>query len=126
METGPRRVYWEDLEPGMCVDTLSHKSDYDLWVVPCTAKHNREVTANTTLPGTNKWPDDRAVDKAATATCKAAFTKYVGVSYNNSHLQLDNSTTVKEDWEDGYRTVICFVFEPDHTSIKHSLRSSRQ
>lgn len=119
------RVYWEDLEPGMCIDTRKLDSDYDYWVVPCKAKHDREVVKTTTLPGTNTWPGDRAVAKLADSTCRAAFKKYVGISYNKSDLQVDFITTVKEDWQDGFRTAVCLVFDPDHKTIKHSLKGSR-
>ena len=89
------------------------------------AKHDREVVKTTTLPGTNTWPGDRAVAKLADSTCRAAFKKYVGISYNKSDLQVDFITTVKEDWQEGFRTAVCLVFDPDHKTIKHSLRGSR-
>ena len=125
-DTGPRRVYWEDLEPGMCVDTKKLKSDYDFWVVPCTKKHNREVVANTTLPGTTKWPGDKAVSKASDTVCRAAFKKYIGISYNRSGLQLDAYTTEEEGWAEGDRTAVCFVFDPDHATVTHSLKGSKK
>lgn len=125
-DTGPRRVYWEDLEAGMCIDTKKLESDYDFWVVPCGKKHNREVIANTTLPGTTKWPGDKAVDKASDTACRAAFKKYIGLSYNRSDLQLDVYTTDKEGWAEGDRTAVCLVFDPDHASVTTALKGSKK
>ena len=125
-DTGPRRVYWEDLEPGMCIDTKKLKSDYDFWVVPCAKKHNREVIANTTLPGTTTWPGDRAVGKASDTACRAAFKKYIGLNYNKSDLQLDVYTVDEQGWAEGDRTAVCFAFDPDHATVAHSLKGSRK
>ena len=125
-DSGPRRVYWEDLEPRMCLDTRKLDNGYDYWVVPCTAKHDREVLANTTLEGPTTWPGERAVDKLADTACRAAFKKYVGVSYDNSHLELEYLAAVKEDWQEGVRTSVCLVFDPDHKTISHTLKGSRE
>jgi Septum formation len=122
----PDRIYWEDVEPGMCLDEATHKSETDVWVVPCTTKHNREVVANISLSGTDAWPGDHAVSKAVTAACTAEFRRYVGISYAKSDLTLDFFGVDKEGWEDGDHTMVCLVFDPDHKMITHTLKGSRQ
>ena len=120
------RVYWEDLEPGMCIYTKKLDNGYDFWVVPCTKKHDREVLAVTSLPGTTKWPGDRAVSKLANTACRAAFKKYVGVSYNTSDLEVTFYTTDKEGWQEKDRTALCLVFDPDHPTTTHALKGSKK
>jgi hypothetical protein len=55
----PLRVYWEDLQPGMCVREDPNGMDYI--VVDCSAEHEEEVMSRGTLEGSKEWPGDAAL-----------------------------------------------------------------
>jgi hypothetical protein len=80
----PLRVYWEDLQPGMCVREDPNEMDY--LVVDCSAEHEEEVMSRGTLAGSDEWPGDTAVEDAALEKCKPAFATYVGRSWTSPYL----------------------------------------
>lgn len=121
---GPERIYWEDLMPGMCFVTPEDPAAISVTVVDCRTTHDHEVIGNTDLPGTDTWPGDDAVDKAAGEQCEKSFDSYVGVDYDLSELEIDYFTTDREGWEDGDHTLICMVFDPGDESLSKSLKGS--
>ena len=76
VDADAQRVYWEDLQPGMCVREDPNEMDYI--VVDCNAEHEEEVMSRSTLAGSDEWPGDAAVEDAALAKCEPAFATYVG------------------------------------------------
>jgi hypothetical protein len=78
------RVYWEDLEPGMCVREDPNEMDYI--VVDCRAEHEEEVMSRDTLAGSKEWPGDAALEDAADEKCESAFESYVGLGIDESQL----------------------------------------
>jgi Septum formation len=122
-------VYWEDLQPGMCVRILRIPGDpyaMDYTVVDCSAEHEEEVTSSTTLAGSQKWPGDDAVDKAAEKKCKSAFASYVGLGRAKSRLDQDFLTVDQDGWTDGDFTLICLVLDPDNDHLTRSLRGAHK
>jgi len=119
-------VYWQDVEPGMCIVDPEVPDDFDVQVVDCSAGHHTEVIARTSLPGTKTHPGDAAVDRVAMATCVREFDRYVGVAWDTSRLSVDYITTVLEDWERGDRTVVCLLFDPEADLMTRSFKGSRE
>ena len=119
-----KRIYWENLRPGMCVRNPSSASALYITVVDCRATHDEEVTLRALLTGTRKWPGDAAVDAAAEAKCHAAFASYVGVPFEQSRLETDFYTTDRTGWSAGDHRLICLVYDPDDSSLTRSLRGS--
>jgi putative regulator of septum formation/PH (Pleckstrin Homology) domain-containing protein len=120
----PLKVYWEDLQPGMCIREDSSPTDY--LVVDCNAEHQQEVMARSTLAGSDKWPGDAAVEDAAGEKCKPAFATYVGLGLDQSRLDWDFVTPDEESWTDGKVTLICVVWDPDHDQITRALRGAHE
>ncbi|HLM20908.1 MAG TPA: septum formation family protein [Propionibacteriaceae bacterium] len=120
----PLRVYWEDLQPGMCVRDDPNGMDY--LVVDCNAEHEEEVMSRGTLAGSDEWPGDAAVETAALEKCMPAFASYVGLELHESRLDLDFSTPDQESWNDGKATLICFVLDPNHDQITRALRGAHE
>ena len=119
-----KRIYWENLKPGMCVRHPSSASALYITVVDCSATHDAEVTLRALLTGTRKWPGDDAVDAAAEATCNSAFASFVGVPFEQSRLETDYYTTDRTGWSAGDRRLVCLVYDPDDTTLTRSLRGS--
>ena len=118
------RVYWEDLQPGMCVREDPNGMDY--LVVDCNAEHEEEVMSRSTLAGSDEWPGDTAVEDAALEKCKPAFAPYVGRELDESVLDLNFLTPDKDSWTDGKATLICLVLDPSHDQITRTLRGAHE
>ncbi len=122
----PKRVYWEDLKPKMCVRFPQAAEAVYVTVVDCRAEHQEEVTSRTTLAGGTKWPGDDAVNAASEVKCRAAFESYVGIGYDDSRLEMDAVTTQAAGWADGDHTVVCLVLDPANEHLTGTLRSAHQ
>jgi hypothetical protein len=121
----PKRVYWVDLKPTMCVRDPNTPSVY-VTVVDCRAQHQVEVTLRTVVAGSKKWPGDSALESAATAKCKPAFEKYVGIAFDDSRLEFDYLTADPAGWRAGDRTLVCFVLDPANQHLTRALRGAKE
>jgi hypothetical protein len=130
----PLQVYWEDLQPGMCVRDDPNGTDY--LVVDCNAEHQEEVISRSTLAGSDEWPGDAAVEDMAGEKCKPAFATYVGLELDESRFDFDFVTPDESSWNNiipvlrwsmiGRATLICFVWDPDHDQITRALRGAHE
>ena len=120
----PQQIYWEDLQPGMCVREDPNEMDY--LVVDCHAEHQQEVMSRGTLAGIKEWPGDAAIEAAADEKCESAFASYVGLEIDESRLDFGFLTPHEDSWTDGKVTLICLVMDPDHDRITRSLRSAHE
>lgn len=122
----PKRVYWEDLKPMMCVRFPQATEATYVTVVDCRVEHQEEVTSRTTLVGGTKWPGDAAVNAASEVKCRAAFESYVGIAYDGSRLELDSVTTDAAGWADGDHRLICLVLDPANEHLSRTLRRAHE
>jgi hypothetical protein len=130
----PLQIYWEDVQPGMCVRDVADETEY--LVVDCNAEHEEEVIARSTLARSDEWPGDAAVEDMAGEKCKPAFATYVGLELDQSRLDFDFATPAEDGWGDlfpvfrsamiGRATLICLVLDPDHDQITGSLRGAHK
>ncbi|HKN42551.1 MAG TPA: septum formation family protein [Propionibacteriaceae bacterium] len=130
----PLQVYWEDVQPGMCVRDDPNGTDY--LVVDCNAEHEEEVMSRSTLARSDEWPGDAAVEDMAGEKCKPAFATYVGLELDQSRLDFDFATPDESSWNDiipvlrssmiGRATLICLVWDPDHDQITRALRGAHE
>jgi Septum formation len=130
----PVRVYWEDLQPGMCVREDPNGTDY--LVVDCNAEHQEEVMSRSTLARSGEWPGDAAVEDMGDEKCKPAFATYVALDLDESRLDFDFVTPDESSWNNvipilrspmiGRATLICFVLDPDHDQITRALRGAHE
>jgi hypothetical protein len=124
VDADAQRVYWEDLQPGMCVREDPNEMDYI--VVGCSAEHEEEVMSRDTLARSKEYPGDAAVEDAAQQKCESAFASYVGLELVESRLDLDYFTPDKDSWTAGKVTLICLVLDPDHDQITRALRGAHE
>jgi Septum formation len=119
-----QRVYWEDLQPGMCVREDPNEMDYI--VVDCSAEHEEEVMSRGTITGSKEWPGDAAIEDAADEKCESAFASYVGLGIDKSRLDYSYLTPDKDGWTDSKPTLICLVLDPSHDQITRPLRGAHE
>lgn len=119
------RVYWEELEAGMCVRVPADAA-VDIPVVDCRAEHDEEVLARTVLTGPDEWPGDGAMEAAADTKCRAAFADHIGIGYDDSRLELDFWTNDEEGWAQGRRTLVCLAYDPSSPTLTETLAGSAE
>jgi hypothetical protein len=124
VDADAQRVYWEDLQPGMCLREVPIGMDYI--VVDCSAEHEDEVMSRGTLAGSKEWPGDAGLWDAGADKCLSAFASYVGLDPDESRLDFDFLTPDKDSWNDGKGTLICFVLDPSHDQITRALRDAHE
>lgn len=120
-----RSIYWGSSKPGMCL-VVPDDVAYDVTRTDCRTKHDAEVMLRSRLPGSRTWPGEDALDRKALKVCEAAFPRYVGLPLNESLLDVDYITADRAGWEDGDRTVICLVFDPNEEWTTRALKASRE
>ncbi|HET7822393.1 MAG TPA: septum formation family protein [Ornithinibacter sp.] len=118
-----RTIYWATAKPGMCL--LLPDDDYNVTRTDCRAKHDAEVMVRARLHG-GAWPGEDAVDEQALKVCGAAFPRYVGVALDESLLDVDYISADRAGWEDGDRSLICLVYDPNEEWTTRALKASRE
>lgn len=87
----------------------------DLDEVDCGEPHDREAYATPTYDvgdsskDSDAFPGDETLAKFAQGACAEEFGPYVGVDYLDSELFFTYLTPSARSWQDGDRTVLCFV-----------------
>lgn len=103
------RVDLFDLRTGDCVlyrggpEVLA-----DIGVVPCTQRHDAEMSGSVTLPDA-PWPGESTLRRRSDDACLSIFESYIGIPFRESHLSFASIPPTQEAWESGDRSVICLV-----------------
>lgn len=107
------RISLDAIRVGDCFDDPSDLSGPvdSLDAVPCSQPHDNEASDVFDLPD-GAYPGDAETDSLASQGCLASFEAYVGVSYQESELEVAPVTPTEEAWDTGVREVICFVYQP--------------
>ena len=95
----------EDLTVGDCLRFSG------LPTVPCSEPHTEEVYAVVNLPE-GDFPGDEAIIAQVEDSCFAEFEEFVGLSYEESVLEIGLYPPVEEMWDAGERSVVCVVSDP--------------
>jgi hypothetical protein len=106
------------LKVGDCTDTKEQK-------VPCSQPHDGEVTLVTSYPAssTAPFPGNDAIQAFVDQQCAAAFSSYVGITYDqSSHTYGDFTPSSGGDWNSGDREVVCTVTNQDNTPLTGSVK----
>ena len=119
-----RSIYWAASKPGMCL-VLPDDDVYNVTRTDCRVKHDAEVMVRARLRG-GAWPGEDAVDEQALKVCSAAFPRYVGLALDESLLDVDYISADRAGWEDGDRSLICLVYDPNEEWTTRALKASRE
>ena len=80
--------------------------------VPCSEPHDNEIYAEYTFPD-GDFPGDETVTTKATDECIAQFEAFVGISYEESALDVFPITPTEGSWNDqDDRLVSCGIWDP--------------
>lgn len=99
-------------QEGQCLDiaidasTVTTLDGFD-----CAQEHDAEVYHVATV--TAETFDALAVAEDAEAMCREEFAAFIGLSYEESELDIYYLYPQADSWENGDREVICAVYTPD-------------
>ncbi|PRB15516.1 hypothetical protein [Microbacterium sp. MYb62] len=83
----------------------------DASVLPCTDPHDQEVYYEITMPDAEFADAD--IDAASQECIGDAYTSFVGLSYDDSALDVTTLTPTQQSWEQSNDRVIqCLIFDP--------------
>jgi hypothetical protein len=104
--TEPEDVDLFDLEVGDCL------AESLIQTVPCSEPHSEEIFAAVTPPN-GDFPGMEAIDAQAEDLCIIAeFEDFVGLSYEESVLDVGGIMPSEESWRQGDRRIFCTISDP--------------
>ena len=118
--TAPVEVDAYKLEVGDCFAEVPEGELVTVPVVPCAEPHIYEVYAQLMIPE-GDYPGDDAVFEQTDELCIAEFEPFVGLSYEESVLDVFYLSPTEESWLDGDRAVTCSIYDPGE-DVTGSLR----
>jgi hypothetical protein len=119
---------------GMCVyraPALPGQADLDrrFFDVDCSAPHQAEMYHRFTIeraPG-SPYPGDETIQAQADPVCELTFAAYVGLPYESSRLRFVYFYPSAETWDDGDRSVVCFLVGTEVDEVfTRSMSGSRE
>ena len=114
-----------DLQVGDCFDDTSAVAEdgagevASLPAVPCSEPHDNEVYAVIDL-GISTYSDDETVSQLAFDKCHERFESFVGMSYDDSELDILTLSPTKASFSSSNRDVTCAVFNVDYSKLTGS------
>ena len=114
-----------DLEVGVCLADFQDATELEtIEASSCSEPHSDEIFASGSIPDDN-FPGMDVVEAKAQDMCIAEFDDFVGISYEDSVLDVGYLTPTEESWNDGDRDVLCTVYDPAE-EISGSLRGAKR
>ncbi len=81
-------------------------------IVPCSEPHDSEAFKSIIMAD-GDYPGDDAVKQQSEDGCTAAFADFVGISYDDSTLNVSYYFPTEDSWGNGDREIMCTVSDTD-------------
>ncbi len=116
-----------DVTVGDCFGDPGEDEVSSLEALPCTEPHDNEAYHLADFPAgpDEPFPGEEEIDAFAEETCVAAFEDYVGLSFDESVLQVTYLQPTEGTWEDGDREVVCTLYSDDG-QLTGSMKDSKE
>jgi hypothetical protein len=112
----------DDLKVGDCFNIPSGTSIQTVEKQPCNESHNAEVFFVGDYTGEN-YPISLSLDSFIEDTCVPAFETYVGRAVDSEpELSIGYFYPSRDGWDDGDKTITCYVSQPDESPMTESLK----
>ncbi len=112
------------LEVGTCFDDTDETEVSSVPEVDCSEAHDNEVFAVFDYTESETFPGSSAMNDAAQELCVAEFEAYVGLSYQESALEVFPITPTQGSWDNGDREIICALYNLDLSKLTASMEGS--
>jgi Septum formation len=112
------------LAVGTCVNGVHEGATLTMAVtrpVDCAGPHENEVIGSVDYTSSTGFPGDAALLPFASTNCLAVFASYVGISFQESSLDMIPIVPTQVSWAKGDRTVVCVVLATDRGSLTGSV-----
>lgn len=96
---------------GDCISDAVEGDVTSLTAIPCAQPHGAEAYHAFDLPP-GDYPGDEPIATTAEQGCVAAFTGFVGKTFEESVLEISQLTPSAEGWEADDRQILCLVTDP--------------
>lgn len=103
-------------EVGMCFDVRKDQPKLSESIVPCGERHDDEVYAVFDLD-VGEYPGETALQLAADEGCRARFADFIGISFDESILEISSLWPSQSAWLDGDRRISCVVWYPEDAVV---------
>jgi hypothetical protein len=109
---------------GDCLILPSEDEFDDVRALPCTDPHDGEVIFTAAHPG-SVYPSDEEFNTYVEDQCVPAFEAYSGSAYDDQDvLDIGWFTPTEAGWDDGTRTVTCYLTPLDGSRTSQSYRGA--
>jgi hypothetical protein len=112
------------LEVGTCFDDTDETEVSSVPEVDCSEPHDNEVFAVFDYTASDTFPGSSAMNDAAQDLCVAEFEAYVGLSYQESALDVFPITPTEGSWDSGDREIICALYNLDLSKLTGSMQGA--
>lgn len=120
------------LELGECfnvTDSVDGNEINNLKAIDCAGPHEAEVYVKQNLEGFDSY-DVAAIENEVIGICLEEFTNFVGVTYEESELDVYYMMPIAEGWKRGDREAMCSVIVPEGADalakVEGSLKGSQR
>ncbi|HEY4152047.1 MAG TPA: septum formation family protein [Pseudolysinimonas sp.] len=79
-------------------------------IVPCSKPHDSEAFKSIIMDD-GDFPGDDAVTSQADEGCADAFPGFIGIAYDDSHLNISYYYPTSDSWANGDREIMCTVYD---------------
>jgi hypothetical protein len=94
-------------------------------LLDCTLPHENEIFEVLSYPfAGDEHPGDDALETHARQACPRSFQPYVGRPYEISALEIGYYLPTAAEWEEGARTIGCYLFDVGGDLTSGSMRGS--
>lgn len=102
-----------DIAEGDCLGDYSTDTDVqEVDIIPCDQDHAQEVLLITEITG-DELPSEDEVQEQVRAECVPAFEEFVGISFDESALDINFLSPSQESWdEQDDRDIVCTIYDP--------------
>lgn len=102
-----------DVGLGDCISNFNAEEQIsELTVIPCEEEHDQEVFAVFEVPD-GEFPGSEAFEEQVATECVAEFETFVGLTYDESVLEIRWLEPTEDSWAQGDRELVCTVLDPE-------------
>ena len=125
--SGGGNLQVQDLRIGDCFNLKDEAADNvsEVDAKPCAEAHHYELYQDASL-SEGDYPAADQLKAYAEQECMGAFLSYVGVTYQNSTLEVLYFTPTSDAWGHGDRSVQCAAYDPAQATLTGSLKGARR
>lgn len=98
----------------------------ELSAVPCSQPHDNEIYYSFEMPDGDFPGSDAIMSTSADECLGSAFSEFVGITYDQSVLDVFPVNPTEASWAEGDRTVYCALFNIDLAKLTGSARGTQR